>query len=41
MDVAQLVEYCVWDADVAGSCPVIHTKTKEFFEKDWDFVYRY
>lgn len=32
MDVVQLVERYIWDVEVAGSCPAIHT-TKKFFEK--------
>lgn len=28
IDVIQLVEFCIWDAVVAGSSPVIYTKFK-------------
>lgn len=27
MDVAQMVEFLLWEQDVAGSSPVIHTKS--------------
>ena len=33
MDVVQLVERYIWDVEVAGSCPVIHTKKKSSLKK--------